>query len=462
MDERPQEVIRRAAQLASQGLSSSAVSLIEPLPAICRGQPALMSNLGSVFSMCNAFEEARNCYEVAANGEPSNPTYLYNLATAQRALGLLTEAEASCDRAIGLNAADAQAYFLRSDLRVQTPERNHVAELEALVQRGALRPEARVLALYALAKEYEDLERWDESFESVKRAADTHRSQLRYDVGDDIRILDRIVQAHTADALGRMAPGHRDAAPVFVVGLPRSGTTLVERIVQSHSGVISVGERIDFAAELSRRIPHTSRSRRPSPDDLVDLSLKVSAAELGASYMARVTPGRDGAGARILDKMPINYLYCGLIHAALPQAKILSVRRHPIDSCYAAYKAYLTGPYAFTYKLDELGTYYQAYQRLIDHWRAILPPDAYQEVWYEDVVRDPARASRQLLQYLDLPWQDSVVAFHASNAASATASAAQIRRPIYSTSIGKWKRLRHQLAPLMSALGSTVPAEDRP
>ena len=177
--------------------------------------------------------------------------------------------------------------------------------------------------------------------------------------------------------------------------------------------------------------------------------------ELGSSYSGRIRSGSNDA-IRIVDKMPINYLYCGLIHAALPNAKIISLVRHPMDSCYAAYKAYLRGPYAFTYDLDELGRYCLAFRRLTDHWRETLPRDAYLVVEYEALVKDFKSEARRLLEFLDLRWENTVLEFQASKASSSTASAVQVRRGIYSTSIGKWTHYTEELEPLRQMLAQEI------
>jgi hypothetical protein len=235
--------------------------------------------------------------------------------------------------------------------------------------------------------------------------------------------------------------------------MPRSGTTLVERIVQSHTSVVSVGERNDFALELMRLARAASAGRRTGRHQLVKESLSLDLEALGRRYIESVTPD-ESRGRRVLDKMPINYLYCGLMHAALPDARIICLRRDPMDSCYAAYKTFLTGPYGFSYDLNELGRYFVAFHALLEHWRATLPPHSYTEVHYESLVRDPQSEARRLITFLNLPWQHQVTEFFMSAAPSATASAAQVRQPVYASSVGNWRRYGEQLSPLARRLNS--------
>ena len=230
---------------------------------------------------------------------------------------------------------------------------------------------------------------------------------------------------------------------MFVAGLPRTGTTLVERIIASHPAMESVGEAGAFAAEMRR----ASR----------DTPAKAAPAEIGRRYVDAATAFRDLQNVRFVDKTLQNYLYCGLIHAALPAARIILVQRHPLDACWAIYKAHFQGKFTFSYHQTELAEYYLAYRRLTQHWRATLPPDVLLEINYEDIIRDQAAASRRLVGFVGLPWDDEVLRFHESPAPSATASAVQVRRPIYSSSVGKWRHHAERLAPLRERLAREIP-----
>jgi len=230
---------------------------------------------------------------------------------------------------------------------------------------------------------------------------------------------------------------------VFVAGLPRTGTTLVERIIASHPAMASAGETGAFAAEIRRAMN--------------DASSKADPAALGKRYVEQVTAFRVPKDLRFTDKTLQNYLYCGLIHTALPAAKIILIQRHPLDACWAMYKAHFQGKFSFSYDQIELAEYYLAYRRLSRHWRATLSADVLLEMNYEDIVRDQAAASRRLIGFVGLPWDDEVLRFHQSAAPSATASAVQVRRPIYSSSVGKWRHHAERLAPLRARLAREIP-----
>jgi hypothetical protein len=228
-----------------------------------------------------------------------------------------------------------------------------------------------------------------------------------------------------------------------VTGLPRTGTTLVERIIASHSAMSSVGETGAFTAELRRAL-----AMRPAGSDPEGL---------GRRYVESATAFRAPPQARFVDKTLENYLYCGLIHVALPAARIILMQRHPMDACWAMYKAHFRGKFPFSYHQIELADYYLAFRRLAQHWRKTLPPDVLLEVRYEDIVRDQAAASREIIRFVGLPWEDSVMRFHESPAPSATASAVQVRRPIYASSVGKWRYYADELAPLRGRLSREIP-----
>ena len=269
---------------------------------------------------------------------------------------------------------------------------------------------------------------------------------MRYDVATDLGIIDRIREVYTADRFDGHIEGFDNAAAIFVIGMPRTGTTLVERILGSHPDVCAAGELNEFGLELTRQVSALAAGRTLSRQDFVDLSTRVDFRALGQRYLERVRPYRDSRPV-FIDKLPFNYLYAGLIHLALPRAKIVSVRRDPLDTCYAVYKQLFKDAYPFSYDLAELGRYYVAYDRLMRHWDTVMP-GVVLTVHYEAVVADVRGQARRLLQHCGLGWDERCVRFHENAQASTTASALQVRQPLYDTSIGRWRRYAEQLEPL--------------
>jgi tetratricopeptide (TPR) repeat protein len=408
------------------------------------------ATLGMLYTQLERREEAVACYERAAALEPGRAKHYYNIAALQRSLGDTAQAEANFDRAIELDPADWEAIKVRSELRKQTPDDNHVAALEAMLDKGIADPRGEVHVCYALAKELEDLGEWDRSFGFLARGAGKRRGLMRYDVQRDIDTMAAIAETFTAERLAAAAAGSGNGEPIFVVGMPRTGTTLVERILGSHSEVYSAGELGNFATVLMQHLRAKVSEPATPRDELVRLSASIDFAALGDAYVESTRPFTGGT-PRFIDKLPLNFLYVGLIRLALPKASIVSVRRHPLDTCYAVYKQLFVDAYPFSYELTELARYYAAYDRLMRHWEAVLPGAVY-TVQYERLVDDFEPEVRRLLAHCGLDFEEACLRFHENRAASTTASTVQVRQPVYRSSVGNWRHYREQLAPLVAAL----------
>jgi tetratricopeptide (TPR) repeat protein len=443
MPKDPIGLILRAKCRFVSGEARGALEAAEAASRMIGNAPEALDACGAMFGLLGMHKKAKEFFLRAVAARPDVPQYLFNLAATERMTGALDEAEAHCDAAIALDRTYGLAHYLRSDLRIQSAKRNHIEEMEALIRDGKLARPSEVMLRFALAKECEDLDRHDRAFDHVDAGCDLQHRSIPHDHAAEIAEIDRIIATHTRSWLDAAPAGYSAAAPVFVAGLPRTGTTLVERIIASHPAMSSAGETSSFAAEMSRAIKGTSNGAGP--------------AEIGRRYVDAVTAFRVPQNVRFIDKTLQNYLTCGLIHAALPAARIILVQRHPMDACWAIYKAHFQGKFGFSYHQIELAEYYLAYRRLSRHWRATLPPHVLLEINYEDIVRDQSAASRRLIDFLGLPWDDEVLRFHESPAPSATASAVQVRRPIYSSSVGKWRHHAERLAPLRARLAREIP-----
>ena len=412
------------------------------------GNPLVLDAVGTLFSNVGEQRRALASYDRAVALAPMDPRFLYNRASVRRFLGDLDGAEADFDRAIALNPRDFEAYLNRSDLRPQTAARNHVAELEGLAAQPFADWRGEVQIHHALAKEYEDLGQHAKSFAHLRRGAQKRREFLNYDVANDVATVDWIIDAFPAGPAAP-TPGAAEDSPVFIVGLPRSGTTLVERILGSHSSMTSAGELNSFALALVDAARVRAGRALPRPE-LVASSAMLDFAALGRDYLQRAYDAFGGTG-RFIDKMPLNYLYCGLILRALPNARIIHMTRHPMAAGYAMYKTLFKDGYPFSYDLTDIARYYRAYRRLMDHWRRTMP-GAIHEVSYEGVVADQAGETHRLLAYCGLGWEEACIEFHRNPSASTTASASQVRRPIYDSSVAQWRHYEAELAPLSEAL----------
>ncbi len=442
-------LMHRAQCLMALGARAGA---FEAADAALRFEPknaALWDAAGTLFSYGNDQRRALGAYDAAAALSPDNPQILYNRASVRRFAGNFAGAEDDYDRVIALKPSDYEAYKNRSDLRIQTAQRNHVAELERLVSHAIADWRGEVQVRYALAKEYEDLGEYAKSFDEVSRAAKTQREHLHYDMSNDAATAQWIIDAFPS-ALPP-APGTSEAAPIFIVGLPRSGTTLAERILSSHSQVVFAGELDSFALAIAAAVHRDGPQGKVARWEMIERSAALDPAALGHDYLRRAH-AVSGSG-RFIDKMPLNYLYIGLIRRALPNARIVHMNRHPMAVCYAMYKTLFKDGYPFSYDLGEIGRYYIGYRRLMAHWQAIFP-DAIYPASYENLVTDQLGESRKLLEFCGLEWQDACGRFHENPGASTTASAAQVRRPIYESSLSQWRHYAEQLAGLHSQLAA--------
>lgn len=437
--------------LLEKGRIAEGVVELRTLAAQSPRDGPVLSQMGQLFTFLNLHAEAERCYEQALQLRPDSPQHLYNWATALIAIGRLDQAEQALTRVLALNPQDYDAYYNRATLRRQTREQNHVPELEAALRRPMRHPAGPVALNYALAKELEDLGEYRGSFAALKCGADSRRRLLSYRVEDDERAMAQIAQVFGRGYFERPAGGCPDERPIFIVGLPRSGTTLVDRILSSHTGVTSRGETSDFANALLNEA-----GRAASKEELIERAATVDLASVGTRYCARLMVPPD---MRSIDKTPVNFLYLGLIARALPRARIIHVRRRPMDVGYAIYKTLFRMAYPFSYDLRDLGRYYLAYAGLMAHWRSSLG-GAFLEVDYEELVAQQELVSRRIVEFCGLDWQDSCLAFERNASPCLTASAAQVREPIYASSVGLWRSYREQLQPLAEAIRAGDPAVD--
>ncbi len=434
---------------ANCGQTGAALAALATLEREAGTDHRLVQHVAELYVRYSQHAAANRCYRRSTELAPHNARYLHNLAASSVALGAIDEAEALFNRVIELEPADFGAYQSRSALRTWSATNNHLTEMLAVLQRLPDGHAGQIPLCHAIAKEYEDLGEYERSFEHLERGARRRRRALAYDVADDAAVMERIARVHDAPLLQRARPPAQAsvsrARPVFVLGLPRSGTTLVDRILSSHERVSSLGEINDLALALVRLAAGPGGKLT-----MVDRSAAIDFARLGELYLDGAT-GYGEPGPWLVDKMPLNFLYIGLIHLALPGARIIHVRRHPMASCHAIFKTLFRMGYPYSYSLDDVGHYYLAYHRLMAHWRKTIPA-SFIDLDYEALVGDQEASTRRLLDYCGLEWQDACLAFHRNATPAATASAVQVRRPLYRSSLERWRHYERQLAPLARLL----------
>jgi tetratricopeptide (TPR) repeat protein len=431
--------------LITRGRTGEALEALARMEVGAADDPAALQRVAQLYLHCAGFVAAARCHERAAQLLPDDARVLYNLASSCTALGDLERAYALYTRVIERDPGDAAAWLNRSLLQVWTVARNHIDGLRAALSRLPSGHAAAVPLCYALAKEHEDLGEAAVSFAYLRRGADQRRAALAYRVDGDVAAMAQIAATFDARLLATAAPPRADERSYFVLGLPRSGTTLVERILGSHSHVGSLGEINNFVYGVMRLAAGGG-----GKSDMIARAARIDFAALGRLYREGIAGYGDDSPA-LINKTPDNFLYLGLIRMALPGARVIHLRRHPLDSCLAMYKTLFRMGYPYSYSLEDLGHYYLAYHRLMHHWRDCLP-DAIHEVDYEALVGAQEASSRALLAYCGLAWEPACLEFHRNPAPSATASAAQVRQPLHRRSVQRWHSYAEQLAPLAEFL----------
>jgi tetratricopeptide (TPR) repeat protein len=448
---KPEWLLQRVECLDSMGEVAAARATAEQLSDHLFDSAGISAACAHSLSRLGLYDAARRHYRHAVALEPDEGQYFYNLATVERFLGNISAAHEAVSRCIELRPDDDEAHLLRAGLVTQTAESNNVETLLRAFARADGQARRQVKLAFALAKELEDIKDYARSFEFLSRGASLRRSNMKYTPQKDLNAIQNIQKVYTSDMFDGHIDGHINAEPIFVIGMPRTGTTLVERILGSHSVVESAGERQTFSLELVKHCKQASGEQTGNPADLVSVSTSIDFMALGEDYIVGTRPD-SGTTAHFIDKLPLNFLYAGLIHLALPKAKIVLLERDPMDTCYAVYKNLFAGIYPFSYDLEELANYYVAYRNLIDHWQSVIP-GVIHVVRYEELVTRPKAIIEDLLSYCGLSWEDECLNFHKSVQASTTASAVQVRSNIFQSSIGKWRNYEEQLKPVSDILG---------
>jgi tetratricopeptide (TPR) repeat protein len=381
--------------------------------------------------------------------DPHNPAAHRRLALTCRLIGKTEEAVEAANTCIRFEPHDYAMISLRSTLKTATAGDNHVTELESLLGSGCRSALGAARVAYALAKEHEDMGLHERAFQYLDAGARFKKQTLRYSLQDELQTVRLLQQHHDAAALSVIADGFDSREPIFILGLPRTGSTLIERILSSHSAIHAAGELLHLSAAMM----HEVRKLGPIADrgDLIRKTIEADPVAVGRNYIERTRPF-TGHTAHFIDKQPLNYLSIGVIHRALPGARIIHVRRTPLDTCYAIYKFLFNDAYPWSYDLEEIVRYYIAYRGLMDHWRSILPAGRIIEIAYEDVVGDLEGKSKSLVAKLGLEWETACLSFHENEAATFTGSAVQVRRKVYSSSTGSWRRHEARLANVADAL----------
>ena len=408
---------------------------------------AVLDTIGTVLTQLGEYDAAKAFFARATTSAPHTPHYMLNLANNLVFLGEIDTAKAIFEDVIQLQANTPQAHWGFASA-VKAESNDHIDQMRTLLERNRENHRGLGFLYYAIGKELEDLKAWPDAFEAFAAGAAARRQTVAFDEPTEQTMFDALKSTYTRSWLENCAPGNPDPSPVFVLGQPRTGTTLIERIITSHSEVHSAGELQQFGLAI-RRLAKIQDPRRYSPE-LLEAAAALNPAQLGTTYLQSSTRMR-GKLPRFVDKLPVNYLNIGLILAALPNAKIVHLVRGPMDACFASFKQLFADAYLHSYDQEEMARHHVRYRDLMAHWHREFPGRII-DISYEATAADLEPNARELIAALDLEWEDACLNFHESSAGVATASAVQVREPAHTRSIGRWRRYETQLAPMRQTL----------
>lgn len=444
-----------ALQLAGQTLSLKPTAI-----------PTL-NTLGVVFSHVGEHSKALQCFGLAISklqqadrsqqfSADWQAELYFNFAASLKFAGRFDQAEAAYEEAIRLQPRLYRAHSALAQLQRQSPDNNHLQRLQSLRDDARIHSPVDQLHLgHAIAKELEDIGDYSASLASLAWAKQAQQRQVKYRAEDDAALFSTVSELFNRECFEHAMAGAAcaNAEPIFIVGMPRTGTTLVEQILGGHSQVFAAGELQDFPFQVKRI--SGSQSSEVLDIDTLRHSLMVDMAALGQAYVDGTRP-RTGHSPHFTDKLPLNFMYLGLIKLALPRAKLVCLRRDPMDTCLSNYRQLFATNfryYQYSYDLLDCGRYYLQFDRLIRHWQSALPGGLL-ELDYESLVKHPEETTRQLLAFCELPWEAQCLDFHTRGNSVATASAVQVRQPIYQSSVNRWRRYGDAMQPLYELLTS--------
>lgn len=439
--------------LATQGRTDDAAERYRHALALRPDYAEAHNNLGNLLAARNNTTDAGFHFAQALAIDPRNFEAHNNMGNAFRDQGRFDLALSHYSRAIELRPASVESHYNRAMVKTFRSGDADLAAMEELAARGDLEPGSALFIHFALAKALEDCGDYGRAFAHLRQASDLKRARIHYDEAAALGFFKRISAMFDCSLFNRFrGEGNPSLAPVFVLGMPRSGSTLIEQILASHPQIHGAGE-LEHPSDTAGAEPFLF------PESVLSLD-GDALARMGQSYLTRLPPLADGR-LLVVNKLPNNFLYIGLIRLILPNARIIHTVRNPIDTCLSCYSTLFASGQLFSYELRELGRYYRGYNELMTHWRSVLPPGAMLDVAYEDVIDDLEGQARRLIDYCGLPWDNRCLNFHKTHRPVYTASAVQVRQPLFRSSIQRWRRFEAGLGPLLDELGDLVPAQAR-
>ena len=401
--------------------------------------PLVADVIGTVNTLLGDQTAALTWFEKACKNT-ENPAFVMNKAKCLVFLGKFKEARSTLENALKMQPQNTQAHWQLARLDKAT-DKTHVNTMLTLLDEFQDSSPPTTYLYYGLGKEYEDLEMWPEAFKAYEAGAKVRRAHVTFDEEAEIDTFKALTESFTKEWLENAEKGCSDKSPIFIIGQPRTGTTLIERIITARDDVHSAGELQQFGLAV-KRMGGAQISGMIS-SDTARAATHIDPLKLGETYMETTRSLRSDL-PNFIDKLPVNYLYAPLIAAALPNAKIIHVTRDPMDSCFASYKQFFAEAYFHSYDQGEMARHHKRYRKLMDHYSTVLG-DRMIAVAYEDVVEDMEGQARRMIEYLGLDWQDASLNFHKQKTAVTTASATQVREKAHNRSVGRWRQYENEL-----------------
>ena len=418
--------------------------------------------MGNILTRAQRHEESLLAYQQALDVSPLNIGALNGMGHVLKTIGRQDEAIAAFRKCLQVNPAYGETYWSLANLKTFEFDPEEVQIMEEMIERESLADESKVNMLVSLGKHYENEKDYDRAFENYQRGNDLRREHEIYDPVHTQVVHDRIIEVFNAEFLAERADfGDPSPDPILIVGLPRSGSTLIEQILASHSLVEGTMELPDLGRTIADLNAKT-RGRTEYPEAVLPLD-RDQVAKLGRDYLDSTNRYRTDK-PYFIDKMPNNFQAIGFLHLILPNARVIDARRHPLDSCLGSYKQLFFKGQSFTYEQFELGHYYLEYRRIMDHWNDVLPGKVL-DIHYEQMVTDQENQTRRLLEYCGLPWEDQCLRFYETERAINTASSEQVRQPIYTGALNFWRNYESHLGEMietMEPLLRELPEENQP
>lgn len=446
----PQLLILKAKVFLQQGHFFRAYQAISPL---IQKRSLLFKDwmtLGHLLHQLNQYTNSVFCFEKAYELEPNHPDALFNYATALRNTGNLSAAKSKLEKLLqlfpthleGVQALTLMTNFSHCDAQTKT--------LATLIDHKMAKSSTQQ---FCLAKVYEDQNLWCESQQALTTANKMQRAKLNYDVRQDLDAIDSIMatfnqaQVNWPPQQSTIDGSNGDSQPLFITGLPRTGTSLLEQLLCRHSAISSAGELHQFAGAITQSMKRNQLNPQ-NKSQFIEFAATLNPVEIANTYRSN-TQMFDSPEGYLIDKMPVNYLYIGLIQAAMPKAKIVHLTRSPMAAAYAIYKTQFNHAYPFASDLLELAQYYVRYRRLIDHWLRQNKTNILL-LSYESLVQQPEQNIEHVCRWLGLANNEATL--QQQPTPSATASSAQVREEVYTSSVSKWREVQDMLAPFSSYL----------